>query len=88
MVFAELVCPAHREVFRANFARLQDCGEVQGIEYDLLRRDGSLLPVILNSRSGTSSLSTMPWLFRPISSSPPGTPPKPRAAARVPSSPT
>ena len=55
MVFAELVCPAHREVFRANFARLQDCGEVQGIEYDLLRRDGSLLPVILNSRSVTDA---------------------------------
>ena len=73
---------------------------VQGIEYDLLRRDGSLLPVILNSRSVTDAngrsscipwppcsitasrererriiASTMPWLFRPISSSPPGTPP-------------
>ncbi len=51
LAFVDLICPGQREFFRAHFAALQADGEVRGIEYDLLRKDGSVLPVILNSRA-------------------------------------
>lgn len=51
MAFADLVAPEQRENLQVNFARLQSAGEIRGVEYDLLRRDGSRLPVILNSRA-------------------------------------
>lgn len=45
----ELLTPASRERFKTVFAVLKERGEVKDVEYEFIRRDGSLLPVMLNA---------------------------------------
>lgn len=47
--FAELLTPASRNAFVQNFARLKDAGFVRDLEYELVRKGGSVLPVLLSS---------------------------------------
>lgn len=47
--FADLVAPASREAYRATFARVKEYGAAADVELDLLRKDGTTFPVLLNS---------------------------------------
>jgi PAS domain S-box len=47
--FADLLTPAGLETFRANFALLKERGSVRDLLFDLVCRDGSLLPVVLSA---------------------------------------
>lgn len=46
---AEFLTPASAEVFRERFELFKRTGSARDIEYDLVRKDGSLLPVLLNA---------------------------------------
>jgi PAS domain S-box-containing protein len=45
----DLLTPASREVFHAEFPRLLDGGVVRNVELEVCRRDGSLVPVLVNA---------------------------------------
>ena len=44
----ELLTPHSREVFRAQFSRFKECGVLRDLQLELLRKDGSTLPVVLS----------------------------------------
>lgn len=44
----DLLSPATRHVFFEDYPKLKATGNVQGLEFELVRKDGSLLPVLLN----------------------------------------
>lgn len=44
----ELLTPESREVFQAQFSRLKECGVVRDLQLELVRKDGSTLPVVLS----------------------------------------
>lgn len=47
--FAELLTPASGRVFAENFPRFKECGSVKDLKFEMVRKDGSLLPVLLNA---------------------------------------
>jgi PAS domain S-box-containing protein len=47
--FADLVTPEGADFFRAHFPRFLERGWISDLEFEMVRRDGSRLPVILNS---------------------------------------
>jgi diguanylate cyclase (GGDEF)-like protein/PAS domain S-box-containing protein len=47
--FTEFITPASIEVFRERFPRFKEQGEVYNLEFELLRKDGSTLPVELSA---------------------------------------
>ena len=47
--FAELLAPASRPAFERSFAAFKTDGPAGSIEYEMLRKDGSTFPVILNA---------------------------------------
>lgn len=47
--FIDLLTPASRETFYSNFPRFKQSGAVHDLEFDLVRKDGSTLTVLLNS---------------------------------------
>jgi two-component system, NarL family, sensor histidine kinase UhpB len=47
--FADLVTPEGAELFRANFPRFLEQGRICGLEYQMVRKDGSRFPVIVNA---------------------------------------
>ncbi|MBK8595116.1 MAG: PAS domain-containing protein, partial [Holophagales bacterium] len=47
--FADLVTPESLQVFRANFPGFKERGWVNDLLFDLVRKDGSHLPVILSA---------------------------------------
>ena len=47
--FSDFLTADGREAFRSNFARFIESGEVRDVEYDLVRRDGSLLKALLSA---------------------------------------
>ena len=49
MSFAELLAEDGRRTFSETFARLTELGHVENLEFELVRRDGSLLPVLLSA---------------------------------------
>ena len=49
MAFKDLLTPESRKEFDRHFAALQESGSVQDLELELRRKDGSLLPVVVNS---------------------------------------
>jgi signal transduction histidine kinase len=49
MNFSDLITAESRDVFRMNFPILKETGEVRDLEFDMLRRDGSMMPVLLNA---------------------------------------
>ncbi len=46
--FFDLLIPSSQAAFQENFARLKALGLVRDIEYEIVRRDGTTLPVLLN----------------------------------------
>lgn len=47
--FADLVSPTSREVYSATFARVKRDGAANNVELDVVRKDGTTFPVLLNS---------------------------------------
>jgi len=47
--FLDLCTPASAEVFRRLFPSFQESGEVRNLELDLLRKDGSVMPVSVSA---------------------------------------
>ena len=47
--FADLVTPQSRQAFHENFAIFLEAGEVQDLEYEMVRKDGSILPILLSA---------------------------------------
>jgi len=53
--WADLLTPDGRAVFASNFPVLKERGFVKDLEFDLRRKDGSVLPVLLNATAITDS---------------------------------
>jgi PAS domain S-box-containing protein len=49
MKFSDLLTPDGLKEFDINFTVLQEQGWIKDLEYDLIRRDGTILPVLLNA---------------------------------------
>jgi PAS domain S-box-containing protein len=49
MHFTDLLTPASRGTFRKNFAGFKERGWVRDLEYELIRKDGTILAVLLNA---------------------------------------
>jgi PAS domain S-box-containing protein len=49
MRFSDLLAPQSLSVFESEFAHLKTQGEARDIEYDLVRKDGRILPVLLSA---------------------------------------
>ncbi|MBL8058187.1 MAG: PAS domain S-box protein [Anaerolineales bacterium] len=47
--FSHLLTPAGRAAFAETYPRLQQAGAIRDLEFELVRRDGSLLPVSLSA---------------------------------------
>ena len=47
--FSDFMTPESREVFKRNYPLFKEKGWIRDVEYQLTRRDGTLLPVILNA---------------------------------------
>lgn len=47
--YTDVIAPHSVAHFTKNFQHLQQVGHVEDLEYDLLRKDGSLLPVLFNA---------------------------------------
>ena len=49
MKFLDVVTPASRKVFEANFPAYKERGVLRDLQFELVRKDGSTLPVLLNA---------------------------------------
>ena len=49
MHFTDLLTPASQEIFRKNFPGFKARGWVHDLEYEVVRKDGTILPVLLNA---------------------------------------
>jgi PAS domain S-box-containing protein len=49
MRFADLLTPASLEIFQQNFPAFKERGRVSDLEFEVFRRDGTVLPVLLNA---------------------------------------
>ena len=49
MRFTDLLTPASRAVYEESLARFKERGQVHDLEFDLIRKDGSVLPVLLSA---------------------------------------
>jgi two-component system cell cycle sensor histidine kinase/response regulator CckA len=48
MNIADLLTPESRETFHSSFTRLKEFRRLQGLELEMVRKDGSVMPVLLN----------------------------------------
>ena len=53
MKFSDLLTKESLQSFRENFARFKESGRVNNLEFDILRKDGTLLPVSLSATTVT-----------------------------------
>jgi len=49
MKFLDLLTPASRRIFDANFPAYKERGVLRDLQFELVRKDGSILPVLLNA---------------------------------------
>lgn len=47
----DIMSPASHEIFRTNFPKLLETGELLGLEFDFVRKNGSLLPILLQAKA-------------------------------------
>jgi len=48
--FGDFLAPDYKECFRKNFSRFKEQGEIQGVEYELVKKDGSQIYVLLDGK--------------------------------------
>ena len=53
--FAEFLHPDFRDHFADNFLHFKEAGEISGVEFTLVRKDGSLILVSFNGKIGTTT---------------------------------
>jgi PAS domain S-box-containing protein len=49
MKFLDVITPASRQTFAANFPQMRERGRVEGLEFEMVRKDGSTFPVLLSA---------------------------------------
>ncbi len=49
MCFSQVITPASQLIFEENFPKFKQRGYVYNLEFDIVRKDGSLLPIVLNA---------------------------------------
>jgi len=47
----EILSPDSKELFEINFPKLLETGELAGLECEFVRKDGSLMPILLHARA-------------------------------------
>jgi PAS domain S-box-containing protein len=47
--FSDFLTPESREAFQSRFSALKSEGVIQDLEYDMIRKDGTILPVLLSA---------------------------------------
>ncbi|MGB9937866.1 MAG: PAS domain-containing protein [Methanobacterium sp.] len=47
--FTDIITEESQKTFQMNFPRFKEHGEVYDLEFDMIRKDGSILPVLLNA---------------------------------------
>jgi PAS domain S-box-containing protein len=47
--FADLLTPDSLPTFRRTFPKLKKAGKIRDVEFDMVRKDGSILPVLINA---------------------------------------
>ena len=47
----DIMSPASHEIFRSNFPKLLEAGELVGLEFDFVRKNGTLLPILLQAKA-------------------------------------
>jgi PAS domain S-box-containing protein len=55
MTFADVISPNCRSVFAENFTKFKKDGEVKDLEFEILRKNGTTLPVVLSATAITDS---------------------------------
>ena len=50
--FAEFLTPQHRELFRQRFPRFKEIGRVSGVEFEMIRKDGTRFLASFDGRIG------------------------------------
>jgi len=55
MRFEDLLVPESRDLFQRNYAAFREVGWMQDIELEVIRKDGSVMPVTLNSSAITDA---------------------------------
>ncbi len=53
--FADLLTPGSRRIFEESFPTFKKAGEIRDVEYDLVRKDGTILPVLLSATAITDA---------------------------------
>ncbi|MHB8907864.1 MAG: MASE3 domain-containing protein, partial [Syntrophales bacterium] len=53
MKYVDLITPRGREIFSSNFKLFKAQGWIRDIEFDMVRKDGSLLPVLVSATAVT-----------------------------------
>ena len=48
---SQLMAPSSQHIFPSSFGRLKETGTLKDVEIEMLRRDGSVLPVVVNATS-------------------------------------
>jgi len=59
MKFTDLLTEAGKATFALNFQRFKAQGHIEDLEFDLVRKDGSLLPVLLNATAVRDAFGRM-----------------------------
>jgi PAS domain S-box-containing protein len=50
--FGDFLAPGYQEHFRINFPKFKAAGEIHGVEFEMLRKDGSQISVALDGHIG------------------------------------
>jgi PAS domain S-box-containing protein len=50
--FGDFLAPGHAELFRERFPRFKELGEVRGVAFDLVRKDGTVVSTEIDGRIG------------------------------------
>ena len=50
--FGDFLAPGYQDHFKINFPKFKEAGEIRGVEFDMLRKDGSPIRVAFDGRIG------------------------------------
>jgi len=59
MILSDLIAPESRETYRRTMALLGKQGWLTDVEFDMVRKDGSIMPVLLNAAAVTDSAGNL-----------------------------
>ena len=50
--FSQFLHPDYKEIFKVNFPKFKGMGYTQGVEFEMIKKDGSMVIIIFNGRIG------------------------------------